>query len=185
MYLWLSTWRSHVDRQCPPLLHYPPQQCRWSAALFPHWITTDQHSISMKCNIRAPLYCTCFVALLVHFPCFDTTYKYCSVIEGFTLPVHSKQRRWTLLHSSVNEVVLLPLHCPYCNSTSICSYYTSKSCEDFLGIEGWKKCLHFYLIWANLNHFVAWKCSRSYSASSTLLPDLGIYHIPYTHPSQQ
>ncbi len=99
MYLWLSTWRSHVDRQCPPLLHYPPQQCRWSAALFPHWITTDQHSISMKCNIRAPLYCTCFVAPLVHFPCFNTTYKYCSVIEGFTLPVHSKQMRLTLVHS--------------------------------------------------------------------------------------
>ncbi len=54
---------SHVDRQCPPLPHYPPQQCRGSAALFPHWITTDQHSISMKCNIRAPLYCTCFVVL--------------------------------------------------------------------------------------------------------------------------
>ncbi len=32
-------------------------------------------------------------------------------------------------------------------------------------------------MWANLNHFVAWQCSRSYSASSTLLPDLGIYHI--------
>ncbi len=133
---------SHVDRQCPPLPHYPPLQRRGSAALFSHWITTDQQSISMKCNIRAPLYCTCFVAPLVHFPCFNSTYNSCSVIEGFTLPVHSKQMRLTLVLWSVNEVVILPLHCPYWNSTSICSYYTSKSCEDFLGIEGWKKYLH-------------------------------------------
>ncbi len=39
---------THVDRQCPPLPHYPPQQRRGSAALFPHWFTTDPHSISMK-----------------------------------------------------------------------------------------------------------------------------------------
>ncbi len=29
---------THVDRQCPPLPHYPPQQRRGSAALCPHWI---------------------------------------------------------------------------------------------------------------------------------------------------
>ena len=28
---------------------YPPQQRRGSAALFSHWITTDQYSISKKC----------------------------------------------------------------------------------------------------------------------------------------
>ncbi len=48
--------RANVDRQRPPLPHYPPQQRRGSAALFPHWITTDQHSISMtayfQCGIR-------------------------------------------------------------------------------------------------------------------------------------
>ncbi len=40
---------THVDRQCPPLPHFPPQQRRGGAALFSHWITTDQRSISMKC----------------------------------------------------------------------------------------------------------------------------------------
>ncbi len=56
---WQGTWNlcvagswplmtTHVDRQCPPLPHLPPQQCRGSAALFSHWITTDQHSIRPK-----------------------------------------------------------------------------------------------------------------------------------------
>ena len=50
-------------------------KCSTVSPLNYHW----QHSISMKCNIRAPLYCTCFVAPLVHFACFNTAYNYCSV----------------------------------------------------------------------------------------------------------
>ncbi len=44
--------------QCRQAVPTPSQQSRGSAALFSHWITTDQHSISKKCNTRAPLYCT-------------------------------------------------------------------------------------------------------------------------------
>ncbi len=38
---YFATWTTHVDRQCPPLPHYPPQQCRGSAALFPHIESRD------------------------------------------------------------------------------------------------------------------------------------------------
>ncbi len=57
---------SHVDRQCPPLPHYPPQQRRGSAALFPHLITTGQHSTSMNCTSKS---CTWGVHLAPHPSC--------------------------------------------------------------------------------------------------------------------
>ncbi len=75
---------------------------------FPHWITTDQHTISMKCNIRAPLYCTCFVAPLVHFPYFNSTYNYFSVIRPKEGDIQASVKE------AGNKPILsaaLPLHC--------------------------------------------------------------------------
>ena len=62
---------THVDRQCPPLPHYLPKQCRGSATLFPHWRTghgipvnlpipngqiwanVDTHPLSGSCGLMA------------------------------------------------------------------------------------------------------------------------------------
>ncbi len=43
-----AAMHTRVDRQCPPLPHFPPQQRKGSAALFSHWITTDQRSTRPK-----------------------------------------------------------------------------------------------------------------------------------------
>ncbi len=83
----LSYRKRNIKHHCPCRQAVPSSttlptpavqgKCSTVSPLNYHW----QHSISMKCNIRAPLYCTCFVAPLVHFPCFNTTYNYCSVLS--------------------------------------------------------------------------------------------------------